>query len=208
MNTALKNNSITQQDYLAGELLSDIRHEYIDGEVYAMAGAHKDHNIISMTVSNLLYNHLQDNPCQPYASDMKVKVGNNFFYPDVMVDCSGQEQDYYTQYPTLIVEVLSKSTRQHDKTFKRQAYCQIASLKEYILIEQDFVEIERWYRIDDKYWEQTVHYLGHDICFTSIGLTVAVEDIYRRVKNEDMTAWLEKKAEQQNQADNSDNLQK
>ena len=207
MNTAIKQ-TFTEQEYLSGELLSDIRHEYINGEVYAMAGAHKDHNIIAGEVFRIVANLLQDKPCQPYASDMKVKVGNNFFYPDVMVDCSGQEQDYYTQYPTLIVEVLSKSTRQHDKTFKRQAYCQIATLQEYILIEQDFVEIERWYRLDDKYWEQTVHYLGDDICFTSIGLTVAVEDIYRRVKNEDMIAWLEKKAQQQNSDLASDNPQK
>ncbi len=207
MNTAIKY-PITEQEYLSGELLSDIRHEYINGEVYAMAGAHKDHNLITMTVSNLLYNHLQDKPCQPYASDMKVKIGKNYFYPDVMVDCSGKEEDYYTQYPTLIVEVLSKSTRQHDKTFKRQAYCQIATLQEYILIEQDFVEIERWYRVDEKHWEQTVHYLGHDICFSSIGLTVAVEDIYKRVKNEDMIEWLEKKAKQQNQASDVLNSQK
>ena len=202
MNTAIKQHVITEQDYLSGELLSDIRHEYIDGQVYAMAGAHKDYNLITMTVSNLLYNHLRDNPCQPYASDMKVKVGKNYFYPDVMVDCSGQEQDYYTQYPTLIVEVLSKSTRQHDKTFKRQAYCQIATLQEYLLIEQDFVEIERWYRVDEKHWEQTVHYLGDEICFSSIALTVLVEDIYSRVKNEDMIAWLEKTAQQQNQVAN------
>lgn len=194
--------AITEEEYLSGELLSDVRHEYVDGEVYAMAGAHKDHNLITMTVSNLLYNHLRDNPCQPYASDMKVKIGNNYFYPDVMVDCSGKEEDYYTQYPTLIVEVLSKSTRQHDKTFKRQAYFQIPSLKEYILIEQDFVEIERWYRVDDKHWEQTVHYLGDEFFFSSINLTVLVEDIYSRVKNEDMLIWLEKKAQQQNQAAN------
>lgn len=207
MNTAPKY-GVSEQEYLAGELLSEIRHEYINGEVYAMAGAHKDHNIIAGEVFRIVANLLQDKPCQPYASDMKVKVGNNFFYPDVMVDCSGQEQDYYTQYPTLIVEVLSKSTRQHDKTFKRQAYCQIATLQEYILIEQDFVEIERWYRVDEKHWEQTVHYLDDDICFSSIGLTVAVEDIYRRVKNEDMTAWLEKKAQQQNLDIASDNPKK
>lgn len=207
MNTAIKH-AITEQEYLSGELLSDIRHEYIDGEVYAMTGAHKDHNIIAGEVFRIIANHLQDKPCQPYASDMKVKIGKNYFYPDVMVDCSGKERDYYTQYPTLIVEVLSKSTRQHDKTFKRQAYCQIATLQEYILIEQDFVEIERWYRADDKHWEQTVHYLGYDICFSSIGLTVAVEDIYKRVKNEDMIEWLEKKAKQQNQASDVLNSQK
>ena len=196
MNTAIKQNIITQQDYLACELQSDVRHEYIDGQVYAMAGAHKDHNLITMTVSNLFYNHLQNNPCQPYASDMKVKVGKNFFYPDVMVDCTGKEEDYYTEFPTIIVEVLSKSTRQHDKTFKRQAYFQIPSLQEYILIEQDFVEIERWYKTQDNHWEQSVHYLGDDITFASLNLTVTVEDIYRRVKNADMLEWLARKEQQ------------
>lgn len=196
MTIVIKYNTITEQDYLAGELLSDIRHEYIDGEVYAMAGAHKDHNVITMTVSNLFYNHLKDKPCQPYAADMKVKIANNYFYPDVMVDCSGQEADYYTEFPTIIVEVLSKSTRQHDKTFKRQAYCQIPTLQEYILIEQEFVEIERWYKTPDNHWEQTVHYLGGEINFSSINLTILVEDIYSRVQNEDTLAWLEKKAQQ------------
>ena len=196
MNTAIKQNILTQQDYLAGELRSDVRHEYIDGEVYAMAGSHKDHNRIAGEVFRILANHLQDNPCEPYASDMKVKVDKSFFYPDVMVDCSGKEEDYYTEFPTIIVEVLSKSTRQHDKTFKRQAYFQIPSLQEYILIEQDFVEIERWYKTQDNHWEQSVHYLGDDITFASLNLTVTVEDIYRRVKNVDMLEWLARKEQQ------------
>lgn len=196
MNTAIKQNILTQQDYLACELQSDVRHEYIDGQVYAMAGTHKDHNLIIMTVSNLFYNHLQNNPCQPYASDMKVKVGKNFFYPDVMVDCSSKEEDYYTEFPTIIVEVLSKSTRQHDKTFKRQAYFQIPSLQEYILIEQGFVEIERWYKTQDNHWEQSVHYLGDDVTFHAINLTISVENIYRRVKNTDMLEWLASKEQQ------------
>lgn len=196
MTIATKYNFISEQDYLAGELQSDVRHEYIDGEVYAMAGAHKDHNRIAGEVFRMLANHLQDNPCEPYASDMKVKVGKNFFYPDVMVDCSGKEEDYYTEFPTIIVEVLSKSTRQHDKTFKRQAYFQIPSLQEYILIEQDFVEIERWYKTQDNHWEQSVHYLGDDMTFHAINLTTSVEDIYRRVKNADMLEWLARKEQQ------------
>ena len=196
MSIATKYNVIAEKDYLAGELQSEVRHEYIDGEVYAMAGAHKDHNRIAGEVFRILANHLQDNPCQPYASDMKVKVDKSFFYPDVMVDCSGKEEDYYTEFPTIIVEVLSKSTRQHDKTFKRQAYCQIATLQEYLLIEQDFVEIERWYKTQDNHWEQSVHYLGDDITFASLNLTVTVEDIYRRVKNADMLEWLARKEQQ------------
>ena len=188
---------MSEQAYLDGELLSDIRHEYIEGEVYAMVGAHKYHNQIVMTVSNVFYNHLLGKPCQPYASDMKVKIDRKYFYPDVMVDCSQVDADYYIEQPSIIVEVLSKSTRQHDKTVKRLAYFQIASLKEYVLIEQDFVEIEFWSRDENNYWQQSVYYLGDDITFHSIDLTVSVEDIYRQVKNEDMLEWWEKKAQQQ-----------
>ena len=194
---AKKYNLMSEQAYLDGELLSDIRHEYIEGEVYAMVGAHKYHNQIVMTVSNVFYNHLLGKPCQPYASDMKVKIDRKYFYPDVMVDCSQVDADYYIEQPSIIVEVLSKSTRQHDKTVKRLAYFQIASLKEYVLIEQDFVEIEFWSRDENNYWQQSVYYLGDDITFHSIGLSVSVEDIYRQVKNEDMLEWWEKKAQQQ-----------
>lgn len=194
---AKKYNLMSEQAYLDGELLSDIRHEYIEGEVYAMVGAHKYHNQIVMTVSNFFYNHLLGKPCQPYASDMKVKIDRKYFYPDVMVDCSQVDADYYIEQPSIIVEVLSKSTRQHDKTVKRLAYFQIASLKEYVLIEQDFVEIEFWSRDENNYWQQSVYYLGDDIHFQSIDLTVSVEDIYRQVKNEDMLEWWEKKAQQQ-----------
>ncbi len=194
---AKKYNLMSEQAYLNGELLSDIRHEYIEGEVYAMVGAHKYHNQIVMTVSNVFYNHLLGKPCQPYASDMKVKIDRKYFYPDVMVDCSQVDADYYIEQPSIIVEVLSKSTRQHDKTVKRLAYFQIASLKEYVLIEQDFVEIEFWSRDENNYWQQSVYYLGDDITFHSIDLTVSVEDIYRQVKNEDMLEWWEKKAQQQ-----------
>ena len=196
---AKKYNLMSEQAYLDGELLSDIRHEYIEGEVYAMVGAHKYHNQIVMTVSNVFYNHLLGKPCQPYASDMKVKIDRKYFYPDVMVDCSQVDADYYIEQPSIIVEVLSKSTRQHDKTVKRLAYFQIASLKEYVLIEQHFVEIEFWSRDENNYWQQSVYYLGDDIHFQSIDLTVSVEDIYRQVKNADMLAWWEQKTAEAHQ---------
>ena len=196
---AKKYNLMSEQAYLDGELLSDIRHEYIEGEVYAMVGAHKYHNQIVMTVSNVFYNHLLGKPCQTYASDMKVKIDQKYFYPDVMVDCSNEETDYFVEKPSIIVEVLSKSTRQHDKTVKRLAYFQIASLKEYVLIEQDFVEIEFWSRDENNYWQQSVYYLGDDIHFQSIDLTVSVEDIYRQVKNADMLAWWEQKTAEAHQ---------
>ncbi|MDO8416155.1 MAG: Uma2 family endonuclease [Agitococcus sp.] len=184
--------TISEQEYLDGELISDIKHEYIDGQVYAMAGAHRHHVLLADTMSRKFGNHLENKPCQPYSSDMKVKIGKNYFYPDVLVDCTDFE-GYFTETPTIIVEVLSNSTRQHDKTFKRDLYFSIPSLQEYVLIEQDIAEIEVWRRTDNNIWLQTAYYLGDEIHFASIGFTIAVEDIYQRVKNADMQTWLEKK---------------
>ncbi len=194
---AKKYNLISEEEYLSEELLSDVRHEYIDGEVYAIVGAHKYHNLITGEMFRIFANHLLGKPCQPYASDMKVKIEKKFFYPDVMVDCSQEDTEYYVEKPSIIVEVLSKSTRQRDKTEKRLAYFQISTLQEYILIEQDFVEIEFWSRDHENRWQQSVYYLGDDLTFEAIGLTVAVEEVYRQVQNADMLAWWEKKAQQQ-----------
>lgn len=110
-----------------------------------MAGAKASDNRITMSIATALSVHLKGKPCQPYSSDMKVKVGNNYFYPDVLVDCASIPDDStFSTTPILIVEVLSKSTRQLDKTVKRHAYSSIATLQEYALVEQDVVEIELW----------------------------------------------------------------
>jgi Uma2 family endonuclease len=183
---------ISEQDYLAGEQNSDVKHEYIDGQIYAMSGAHANHNRLSATLMREIGNHLKGKPCQPYASDMKVKVGSKYFYPDAMVDCS-DSNGYYTETPIMLVEILSKSTRRMDETTKRVAYMQIPSLLEYVLIEQDFVKIEVMRRSDD--WRSVTYLLGDNATFTSIGLTLAVEEIYDRVQNEDIAEWLQQKAQ-------------
>ena len=188
---------INEADYLEGEKLSEIKHEYIDGQVYAMAGAHRHHVVLADNISRKLGNFLEGKPCQPYSSDMKIKVGSNYFYPDVLVDCTDFE-GYFTENPSIIVEVLSKSTRQHDKTFKRDLYFTIPTLQEYVLVEQDIAEIEVWRRTPNNIWQQNVYYLGDSIYFASIDFNIAVEDIYQRVKNEDVLAWLEKKAAEAN----------
>lgn len=187
MATASKITLISTDDYLANELKSDVKHEYIDGQVYAMAGAHSNHNRITATLVRKIGNHLDGKPCQPYASDMKVKIGTKFFYPDVLVDCS-DINGYFTENPKLIIEVLSKSTRRTDKTIKLMAYTQIPSLEEYVLIDQDMVEIEVLQR--NAGWIPKSYYLGDNVTFDSIGLTLSVEVIYERVQNSDMAEWL------------------
>ena len=126
------------------------------------------------------------------------KIGKNYFYPDVIVDCTDFD-GYFTEQPTIVVEVLSKSTRQYDKTFKRDQYFSIPTLQEYLLIEQDIAEIEYWQRTENNIWQQNVYYLGDDLYLRSIDLTISVEDIYQGVKNEDVQTWLETKLQEQSE---------
>lgn len=187
MPVAQKTVLISEADYLEGEKLSEAKHEYMDGQVYAMSGAHANHNRLSLNLATALTNHLKGKPCQPFASDMKVKVGRNYFYPDVLVDCSDVD-GYFTETPTLIVEVLSKSTRRMDETTKRLIYLQIPSLLEYVLVEQDIVRIEVARRSEG--WQPMRYFLGDDLTLESVGLTLKVEEIYDRVRNEEMAEYL------------------
>jgi len=194
MSSVIKVKSISSEEYLQGELDSEVKHELIDGDVYAMAGASGNHERISLNLSRKFGNHLEGLPCEPFGSDMKVKVDSNFFYPDVIVDCNFDESEpYYTESPLIIVEVLSKSTRRIDETIKRTEYLNIPSLQEYVLIEQDIVDIEVVRRSEG--WQSKHYFLGDELRFESIDLTLSVEDIYLRVHNEDVLEFLRKKEE-------------
>jgi len=180
---------ISEAAYLQGELLSETKHEYIDGTVYAMAGASKNHERISGNVFGELRTHLKNTPCEPFSSDIKVKVDSKFFYPDVMVVCEDDSDNaYYTENPVIIVEVLSKYTRRMDETAKKIAYQTLPSLKEYVLIEQDFVDVEVCRRSEG--WVSHHYFMGDSVTFESVDLTLSVVDIYERVDNDDVTSFV------------------
>ena len=180
---------ISVKEYLADELSRERKHELINNQVVMMAGASANHERIAGNIYRKLGNHLEGTPCEPFSSDMKVKIGSNFFYPDAIVDCHFDEaKPYYTESPSLIVEVLSKSTRRTDETTKKFAYINIPTLQEYVLIEQDFVDIEVIRRSAG--WISKHYYLGDQVTFESIGLSLSVEEIYHRVNNEDMLEFL------------------
>jgi len=180
---------ISEEAYLQSELLSEVKREYIDGVIYAMAGASKNHQRITGNVSRKFGNQLENTPCEPFASDIKVKVGSQFFYPDVMVVCEDENgNDYYTEKPVIIVEVLSKSTRRMDETAKKFAYQTLPTLKEYVLIEQDFVDVEVCRRSEG--WVSRHYFMGDNVTFESVGLSLAVADIYQRVDNEDVISFV------------------
>lgn len=185
---------ISVEDYLDGELIAETKHELIDGAVYAMVGTSGNHDRIAGNVYSEFRSHLKNLPCEPFGSDVKVRVGSNFFYPDAIVDCHFDEsQPYYTETPIIIVEVLSKTTRRNDKTVKLANYLKLPTLQEYVMIEQDYVEVEVLRRSEG--WVSKHYYLGDDVTFEAIDLTLPVEVIYQRVHNEDMLAFLAAKSE-------------
>ena len=184
---------ISEDDYLQGELLAETKHEYIDGQVHAMAGGSENHNLLSVNIATELKTRLKGTPCRIFIADMKVKVGANFFYPDVMVVCQeDNDSEYYKTAPVIIIEVLSKSTRRFDQTDKRLRCQRIPSLEEYVLIEQDKGEIQVFSKKDQ--WQSFYYYLGDNITFSSLGVTVGVEDIYYQVNNEDVLDFLREKS--------------
>ncbi len=181
---------MSEQDYLEREKISETKHEYFDGEIFAMAGASRSHQRI---ISNLVIDigtHLKNTPCEVFSSDMKVRAdkGKKYFYPDVIVSCTkGDGNSHFEESPRIIVEVLSSSTRKFDQTSKRLVYQNITTLEEYVLIEQDRVEIQVFRRADN--WQSSYYYIDDEITFTSIGLTLPVLEIYQRVENDDMRAF-------------------
>nr|WP_136251947.1 Uma2 family endonuclease [Ningiella ruwaisensis] len=190
MSTLSQKKVIRPDEYLKGELTSKIKHELIDGEAYAMAGASANHERISQNVTRRFGNHLDGSPCEPFGSDMKVRVKDNFYYPDVLVDCHFDESEpYFTETPVIIVEVVSRSTRKMDEKTKLLDYLNLASLQEYVLIEQDVADVTVYRKNDD--WRSTHYFLGEEIYFDSIDCTISVEEIYQRVKNEDVRLYIE-----------------
>jgi Uma2 family endonuclease len=190
MSVAEQRKPITQAEYFEGELVSEIKHEFVDGYVYAMAGASKNHERIASNINAEFVMHLKASPCESYGSDLKVKTPTGSLrYPDSMVVCEDtDESEYFTKTPTILVEVISRSTRKTDEQTKRIEYMNIPTLQEYVLIEQDYVDVTVYRKSDN--WLPTHYFLGDSLTLGSIELTLSVEDIYHRVKNQDMDEWV------------------
>ncbi len=142
---------ISVEDYLAGEELEEQKHEYLAGVVYAMAGAKNAHNVIATNLLGLLHGLLRGHACRPFNSDTKVRIRladqTRFYYPDVQVICRPNPlSDHFQDYPVLIFEVVSESTRRIDEQEKRAAYLAIPTLNAYVLIEQDRPAATVWRR--------------------------------------------------------------
>lgn len=154
----------TFEEYLEHELVSNERHEFVDGRIFSMSGATRAHSIICGNLFALIHSALKGGHCRAFMCDMRLKLAakNTMYYPDLLVSCEMQDSDaLWIEQPELIVEVASKSTRAIDRREKLVAYCSIVGLKEYVLIEQNQMRVSIFRRTADAQWE-TLAYLGDD----------------------------------------------
>lgn len=180
------------EDYLAGEKISPVKHEYVCGEVYAMAGTSDNHNrIVNELIAHLVF-HLRSSSCEPFAGDIKVRVTPEvYYYPDILVSCEETaESPYFRNQPILIVEVISPSTKEIDRREKLLFYQQMPSVQEYAVVEQEKMHVEIHRRRADGTW--ITYYFNQNsdeaVEFQSVELTLTLGEIYRRVKFENQNA--------------------
>ena len=171
--------------FLAWEAEQPEKHEYLDGEVFAMAGASESHVTLAGNLFMALRNHLRGGPCSVFISDMKLQVeaDNAFFYPDVFVTCaeSDRAHSHYKAAPSLVVEVLSPTTSAYDRGAKFAAYRKLPSLREYTLVDTERLSVDVFRRNDSGHWVLYPYEAGHTVEFASVGLSVAVEQVYEDV---------------------------
>lgn len=172
--------------YLAWEAGQPLKHEYWDGEVFAMAGASDSHVTIAGNVYMALRNHLRGSPCSVFISDMKLRVeeDNAFFYPDIFVTCaeSDRGQSHSKSAPVLVVEVLSPATSAYDRGAKFAAYRKLPTLREYALIDPERLSLDLFRREgDSKRWVLHPIEAGGHVEWASVGLQVPLEALYEDV---------------------------
>lgn len=182
------------EDYLEGEKVSPVKHEYVDGEVFAVAGATVQHNIIAGGLYAKLLNKLADSDCQPFISEVKVRTSDKtFYYPDVMVCREDfKPNSLVCENPILIIEVASPSTEKTDRREKSLFYRQMPSMQEYAIVEQNRMAVEIHRRQPDGRWITYYFNESDDIVeFASVGLSLPLTEIYRRVKFDSNAGTIE-----------------
>ncbi|MDT7687343.1 MAG: hypothetical protein QOE46_102 [Acidobacteriota bacterium] len=179
---------LTQEEYLVLERGSEVKSEYLAGEIFAMVGASKRHNLITSNIIRILGNQLLDRPCNVYPSDMRVKVSpiEKYVYPDVVVACEEENFDDAEKdtllNPVVIIEVLSESTEAYDRGRKFEHYQYIESLTEYLLVSQDPSRIEQYVRQSNHEWRYSAYHTAEDILKISIiGCELILKDVYAKV---------------------------
>lgn len=183
-----KDKLMTVEEYLAFEEKSRVRHEYMDGEVFAMAGGKRNHSLLASNIGTELAVQLRNRNCEVHFGDFRVRADRTqYVYPDVTVVCGDVRlvpNIFDTlENPSVICEVLSKSTETRDRGDKSSAYRRLKSLTDYILVSQNKMKVEHYIRQPDNSWKICEYTESHEkIVFESIGSELTLAEIYRRVE--------------------------
>ncbi len=184
-NALEKSAEFTPEAYLAWELEQSERHEYVNGEVFLMTGTTTVHNVICLNIVSALRDGLRGKPCRVYMADVKLRVetANCYFYPDLMVTCSAsdRQQPLVQSEPTIVIEVLSDSTAGHDQGTKFEAYRQLPSLREYVLVAQDGARVMVYRRGEGVEWIVHPYGAGEIVSLPRLELVIPIDQIYEDV---------------------------
>jgi Uma2 family endonuclease len=183
--------SFSVDEYLMLERASREKSEYLDGAIYAMTGASRDHNHIVLNIAATLRGALRGSPCETFSNDLRVKVADSglYTYPDVLVACPpiswDREHMDMLENPSVLVEVLSPSTELYDRNEKWARYQQLPSLQHYLLVAQNRVQIDHYSR-DPRGWRiETLSKLDDVVQLQAIGAELSLSDVYERVINDE-----------------------
>jgi len=182
----LVEHSMTVEEYFEIEKTNEIRHEYYNGEIYAMAGTTLNHNRIVGKIRNLLSSHFIPRGCDVFSENIKVKVSDIYYpYPDVMVTCAQSDisGSYVVEHPGILVEVVSKTSEINDRGFKLKRYKTIPALRYYLLVSQNECFAELFSRIDQKdIWIYSTFETSDDVIrFESFNFEMSLKAIYENI---------------------------
>lgn len=178
---------VSPEEYLERERRAEYKSEYFAGEIVAMAGARRKHNLLVGTVTASLGSQLRDSPCEVYSNNMRVQADGEkqYSYPDVVVVCGepqfrdGREDTLLN--PTVVIEVLSPSAESRDRGEKFLRYLQIASLMDYLLVAQNERRVEQFTKQSDGSWRLVETFDVGEVRLVSVGCTLSIADIYNKV---------------------------
>lgn len=187
--SAVTKRKLSVADYLAFERSAEQKHEFLNGEAFAMAGASREHNILKENLSVELGGRLKGGPCRTFSSDQRVKVERTglYTYPDLVIVCGQATYDPDDRdtlvNPQVIFEILSPSTESYDRGAKFRHYQRLPSVKEYVLVSQDQVQLERFVRQPDETWVlKTFDGEDGEFSLVTVAVTVPLADLYRGVE--------------------------
>lgn len=176
---------LTPEEYFIWEEQQLDRHEYIDGEVYAMSGGTINHGDIALNLGALLKTHMRGHGCKTLNSDCRVNIfgTNKYVYPDLSITCDERDKTtpQYITYPCLIVEVLSPNTEAYDRGNKFKMYRCNPSLQEYVLVSTEAIEIELFRKTDTDIWQIIDYQAGDIVELKSINLRFSIEQVYEEI---------------------------